>query len=761
MELDAEVADFHQSCVAPAFQDSPESNVINAVSKKHNMRSESVNKFASKLEDFHDRVTSYRNRPSAESGQSFRPSGELVCNLLPYLPLPRRKTGAGGWRGNSLLSSCSVSTTLSPMRRATLQALRSARHPLRASRIRNALIHHNHASPPRPLFTRREKLAQLQLLPSSMYFRNFSVALVSTLVASGAYFAYRGGVGRGPNGELVASSSPLSGPANTRSLTSGAAFSAQPTVSDSFQAPSAEAQSTRKALVVDGGELFTGTITGNEPLDKSTDDYGRKVLEMMSPEQATQRLRRNQQSFLVGRGKGVVRYDVVQLASNDPIEDDHAEKIVEVAQDVSPAAQASSPNDWMFWGVFDGHSGWTTSARLREKLISYVARELNTTYKGATNQADAQLPSMPTPSAIDAAIKRGFIALDTNICQDSVNQVLKSQSKPQAASLLAPALSGSCALLSFYDSASKTLRVACTGDSRAVLGRRSNTNTGKWTAHPLSVDQTGATEEEAARLRREHPGEPDVVRNGRVLGGLEPTRAFGDATYKWSREIQDKMKKEFFGRTSNPMIRTPPYVTAEPVVTSTKVQPEKGDFLVMATDGLWEMLTNDEVVGLVGQWLEKHPEALQGAVQTASGGPQADSWLKSWWSDKSKDLPVQQEGLATDQSGQRAPIRQQQWGLASSTTPDKATPSSSRFVVEDKNVATHLVRNALGGKDRDMVCALLTLPSPYSRRYRDDLTVEVIFFGEGGEAPAGAGGDRVMVNEDATAKVTDDLKSKL
>ena len=84
------------------------------------------------------------------------------------------------------------------------------------------------------------------------------------------------------------------------------------------------------------------------------------------------------------------------------------------------------------------------------------------------------------------------------------------------------------------------------------------------------------------------------------------------------------------------------------------------------------------------------------------------------------------------------PIRQQQWSI---TNPS----SSSRFVYEDKNAATHLVRNALGGKDRDMVCALLTLPSPYSRRYRDDLTVEVIFFGEDG-APDGS----VVVNSEAT-----------
>ena len=594
------------------------------------------------------------------------------------------------------------------MRRAAFQVLRSAR---RSSRGRNFFLQ-NHVVTPRKSLSHRERehLVHTHLLSSSMYFRNFSVALVSTIVASGAFFAYRGGVGRGPNGEIVASSSPISGQTQTRSLTTSGVFSSPSP--DPLLPPSAEAQATRKALVVEAGQLYTASILGNEPLAKSTDDNGRKVLEMMTPEQATHRLRRNQQSFLVGRGKGVVRYDVVQLASNDPIEDDHAEKIIEVGQDIS----GGQANDWMFWGVFDGHSGWTTSAKLRETLISYVARELNSTYKSATRNATAPFP---TPSSIDAAIKRGFVALDTSIVHDSVTQVLKSQSKTEAASLLAPALSGSCALLSFYDSATKTLRVACTGDSRAVLGRRSSTDTAKWTAHPLSLDQTGGTESEMARLRAEHPGEPDVVRNGRILGGLEPSRAFGDASYKWTKDVQQKIKKQFFGRTSSPLIRTPPYVTAEPVVTTTKVQPEKGDFVVMATDGLWEMLTNEEVIGLVGQWIEKNPDAVGGATKPTSD-KNAESWLRSWFSPNDKDLPVQQAGSVESSSGQRAPVRQQQWGLKPSTSPEHSTPSSDRFVVEDKNVATHLIRNALGGSDRDMVCALLTLPSPYSRRYRYD-----------------------------------------
>jgi pyruvate dehydrogenase phosphatase len=297
-------------------------------------------------------------------------------------------------------------------------------------------------------------------------------------------------------------------------------------------------------------------------------------------------------------------------------------------------------------------------------------------------------------------MKRGFTRLDDEIVHQSVQEVLKSNSRSVAAELLAPALSGSCALLSFYDSKSNLLRVACTGDSRAVLGRRSDN--GKWTATPLSVDQTGANPDEANRLRKQHPGEEHVVRNGRILGGLEPSRAFGDASYKWSKEIAEKLRQSFFGRSQSPLLKTPPYVTAEPVVTTTKVHPEKGDFLVLATDGLWEMLTNEEVVGLVGKWLET--QAKKGSTS------QFDSvWSRIFGASQKNGLPVEQGTTSAGDDGQKTPIRVRQWGISK---------DDDRFVVKDNNVATHLIRNALGGKNEEMVSALLTLPSPYSRRYR-------------------------------------------
>ncbi|KAI1528977.1 PTC1, serine threonine protein phosphatase [Pyrenophora tritici-repentis] len=560
--------------------------------------------------------------------------------------------------------------------RAAFQVLRSARRPCLRKLTRGRV---GGFAPSNGLTIRthhhlRQRAPSI-VLASSMQFRALTGALVAAAVASGAFYAYNG------NRTTGHTHSPAD---QARNLSS--ALSEEP---------------TRKALVVGPSELYTGTITGSGPISKETDDYGRKVLEMLDPDQATAKLRKNEESWLVGRGQGVVRYDVVQCPSNDPIEDDHAEKIIEVPSNLAATDNGATASDWMFWGVFDGHSGWVTSAKLRQTLISYVARELNTTYKSAVEDPKLQFP---TPDAIDRAIKTGFTKLDNEIVHESVKKVRKAQSKVAAAELLAPALSGSCALLSFYDSRSKLLRVACTGDSRAIL---------------------------------EHPGEPNVVRNGRILGGLEPSRAFGDAYYKWSLETNAELKKSYFARTPSSLLKTPPYVTAEPVITTTKVEPEKGDFVVMATDGLWEMLTNEEVVGLVGQWLD-----AQG--NPGSQGSQTHSWLTSWWSTQ-KQLPVEQK-TGESGEGQRAPIRQQQWGTKTSL--------NERFVVEDKNAATHLVRNALGGKDQDQLSALLTLPSPFSRRYRDDLTVEVIFFGES------AGTGNVTLNKEASA-AEPEVKPKL
>ncbi|KAK6601140.1 protein phosphatase 2C [Botrytis cinerea] len=552
------------------------------------------------------------------------------------------------------------------MRRVALQAIRTARQlpALRSTRgsifqpsnyVLSARYSSGRAPIPKSSASSTSPL-QTSVIPASMYWRRFGLAFVSGLVGYGAWYTYNG------DGTLAQEASPTSSVQQSRGFSTSTIYSTPIGPEETADA--------RKAVIVSTEGLYTDTIEG--PISKDTDDSGRKVLEMLTPEQATSKLRRNEESYFVGRGKGVVRYDVVQIPSNDPIEDDHSEKIIETNE----AIAGQAPSDWMFWGVFDGIR-WTTSAKLRQVLINYVARELNSTYQASPN---------PSTEAIEAAMKTGFTRLDNEIVHESAQKVMKGNSKLVAAELLAPALSGSCALLSFYDTNTGLLRVACTGDSRAILGRRSDS--GKWTAKALSIDQTGSNQDEEARMRKLHPGEDHVIRNGRVLGGLEPTRAFGDATYKWTRQVSERLKESFFGRTPSSLLRTPPYVTAEPVVTTTKIQPESGDFVVMATDGLWEMLSNEEVVGLVGQWIDKH--------SADSNGNSASSWTKMFTASQ-KGLPVE-TSKDDGNSGQKAPIRQRQWG--------------------------------------------------------DDLTVEVIFFGNGPKS-----GD-IIVNKEASASANN-VKPKL
>jgi pyruvate dehydrogenase phosphatase len=241
--------------------------------------------------------------------------------------------------------------------------------------------------------------------------------------------------------------------------------------------------------------------------------------------------------------------------------------------------------DLVLFGVFDGHAGWQTSRLVAEKLVQYVVRELHAVFGAAPEYEQMRLDRMAADTAkhdsqgklgylarlikgggvvrdqrglhlthldqddaiVQQAIKNAFLKLDDDICQAPVKElanaeegasarrrpILPSTSQTLALQSLLPALSGSCALLSYLDTARNKLHVACTGDSRAIMGTLQAD--GKWKVQVLSEDQTGRSAKEVARMQAEHPAsEKDtVISRGRVLGGLEPTRAFGDAVYKY------------------------------------------------------------------------------------------------------------------------------------------------------------------------------------------------------------------------------------
>ncbi|KAK4705771.1 pyruvate dehydrogenase phosphatase, partial [Phenoliferia sp. Uapishka_3] len=510
-----------------------------------------------------------------------------------------------------------------------------------------------------------------------------------------------------------------------------------------------------------------------------------KTLALLSQAETDHRLTEHQSSYTVGRkANPVLRYDTNFLNSNSPIEDDSC--VV-----VSPIYRTTSLPSLLTICIQlqvlerdpqSKVSGDLTSRLLSSSLVSYVARELDLVYRSSppysthpsappkssspsfwtllgASSSPSQSPALDLVDPIvQTAIKNGFDRMDDEIVNAPVRLLEKmhkegkvrkplvemggmSTEQTEALTTLLPALSGSCALLAFLDAGRNKLHVACTGDSRAVMGTwepSAKGGGGKWRAEALSEDQTGKAPKEVERMRAEHPpSEADtVIARGRVLGGLEPTRAFGDARYKWPLGLQERLAEAFHpgsvrGRPRNYL--TPPYVKATPEVTtidlsqgispprkslssflpvassSEPLPPQATRFIVLATDGLYDRLNNDEVVSLVGA----HLSGLR--------GPQSRSTVLSHISASS---PTASLGPSHTHAPRQEPIRGE---------PDP-------YIFEDGNLGTHLIRNALGGAKREQVSALLSIPSPLSRRYRDDITVTVVLLGEGKGTEGGTGG---------------------
>ena len=199
---------------------------------------------------------------------------------------------------------------------------------------------------------------------------------------------------------------------------------------------------------------------------------------------------------------------------------------------------------------------------------------------------------------------------------------------------------------------------------------------------------------------------------------VEPTRAFGDARYKWTRHIQDMVFELFPAyRLPRPNYKTPPYVTAKPVVRHHKIQPQDR-FLIMATDGLWDKLTSDEAVQLVGNLLD----GKVGQEEMFLDREEIQNYRRQLRASQTSKHPTKAE----ENLGKAQELEQQE--EEEELTPPNRVPKGPvsqirKFTYRDHaHASTHLIRNALGGADDDKVAATLTIPSPISRAYRDDIT---------------------------------------
>ena len=283
--------------------------------------------------------------------------------------------------------------------------------------------------------------------------------------------------------------------------------------------------------------------------------------------------------------------------------------------------------------------------------------------------------------------------------------VENSGSRSEVIADITPAVHGSMAVLAAYCPNTATLRVASVGDSSAVLGRppSSSSSGAGWLAMPLAVSHSLSTNAaERQCLLAAHPGEPQLIVNNRVLG-LPVSRAFGDLRWKWPAEAIDTACDKFYCPPKRPHYLSPPYLHAEPDIKTVTVRP--GDFVVLASDGLWDSVSHENAVACLGLWLNETNR------RAAAGQAPLDGMPGPEWADS---VPI--EGL----SASHAQVAEAwKWALR-----------AEDFVVEDENAATHLVRNALGGKRREQFTTIMSVLPPSTDDARDDITVQVLFFGD-------------------------------
>jgi len=186
-----------------------------------------------------------------------------------------------------------------------------------------------------------------------------------------------------------------------------------------------------------------------------------------------------------------------------------------------------------------------------------------------------------------------------------------------------------------------------------------------------------------------------------LLGQLIPLRAFGDVRFKWPAKDLKAISAAMPGRQGSNIVpayyHTPPYLICRPQVMDFTLQ--KNDrFIIIASDGLWETMSSERAVEIVGDHLV--------------GMSMRDRFvLENYGSLSIGDI----NQVLMDRRKGKA------------------------YMTCDVNAATHLMRHALGFEHRK-VSEMLTLPVGMSRFYRDDITIVIVYLDEdylGKNAPEG------------------------
>ncbi|KAL1363505.1 hypothetical protein HN51_011712 [Arachis hypogaea] len=215
----------------------------------------------------------------------------------------------------------------------------------------------------------------------------------------------------------------------------------------------------------------------------------------------------------------------------------------------APGSQSSGEiSPLHFFGVYDGHGGSQVAKFCANRMHDVIAEEW-----------ERQIESYSEwQRRWEAVFSNGFERTDNEISSDEV----------------APEMVGSTASVVVL-SGCQIITSNC-GDSRVVLCRRAQTI-------PLTVDQKPDRQDELLRI--EGGGGKVINWNGaRVFGVLAMSRAIGDRYLR-------------------------PWIIPVPEITFT-ARSEEDECLILASDGLWDVMTNEEVGEVARHILRRRRRSL-------------------------------------------------------------------------------------------------------------------------------------------------------
>ncbi|XP_063240601.1 uncharacterized protein LOC134541254 [Bacillus rossius redtenbacheri] len=242
---------------------------------------------------------------------------------------------------------------------------------------------------------------------------------------------------------------------------------------------------------------------------------------------------------------------------------------------------------YAFFGIFDGHGGQEAAKFAKDNLMDCIVRQ-----EGFWSERDED---------VLRAIYDGFVKTQLSMWRNLENW-------PKTAAGL-PSTSGTTASVAFIKK--NKLYIGHVGDSSIALGFQTPDEKA-WKAQMLTEDHKPECASESERIRSSggrvavKAGVPRIVWNRPRLGHSGPVRRstqFDEIPFlAVARSLGDLWS---YNAESNQFVVSP-----EPDVTVTDLDPGVHRCLVLATDGLWNVLGAAEAVGLVQHAVQRNDQQL-------------------------------------------------------------------------------------------------------------------------------------------------------